>query len=178
VVGCTQTDLQSSSGKYLFVFLSPTGLPYVAIAPPYKNPEEGPGPSLPSQSLFGASMTFLLSTTIEQEHINPLPLVVGAPHGNGASPGTGSLYILYFQRRKYSPPYVNLLMYYLSIALPVFFVCLAVVVLVTLFFLYFRRKPDEIEIAVKKAGVEIGLQRQRVKNIKKKDATIYADEYN
>ncbi len=46
------------------------------------------------------------------------------------------------------------------------------------FFIYFRRKPDEIEIAVKKAGIEIGLQRKRMKTIKTKDATVYADEYS
>jgi hypothetical protein len=123
-------------------------------------------------------MTFLLSTTIEQEHVNPLPFVIGAPNGNGINAGTGSLYILYLDRRKWHPAFFNVLMYYLSIVLPLFFLCIALVILITLFCLYFRRKPDEIEIAVKKAGVEIGLQRQRVKNIKKKDATVYADEYS
>lgn len=36
----------------------------------------------------------------------------------------------------------------------------------------------KLKLLLKKAGVEIGLQRKRIKNIKAKDATVYADDYN
>lgn len=176
VIGCTQTTIQSASGKFLFAFLSETGSLTDSSFPPFKYPENGP--SLPSQSLFGASMTYLLTSTIEQENLTPLPIVIGAPQGTGISPGTGSLYIVYLYRRKYHPPAFNIIKYYLSIALPLFFLCIGLIVATIFFCYYFRRKPDEIELAVKKAGVEIGLQRKRIKNIAKKDATIYADEYS
>lgn len=176
VVGCTQTTVQSASGKFLFIFLDNDGSLGDSTFPPFKYPENGP--SLLPQSLFGASMTYLLTSTIEQEHLNPLPIVIGSPRGNGATPGTGSLYIIYLYRRKYHPPVFNIVKYYLSIVLPLFFACVAIIVFTILFCIYFRRKPDEIELAVKKAGVEIGLQRKRMKNIAKKDATVYADEYS
>lgn len=176
MVGCTQTTVQSSSGKIVFLFLAEDGSLGDSAFPPFKYPENGP--SLPPQSLYGASMTYLLTSTIEQEHLNPLPIVIGAPRGNGASPGTGSLYVINFYRRRYHPPIFNIIKYYLSIVLPLFFACVIIIALTVLFCIYFRRKPDEIEIAVKKAGVEIGLQRKRMKNISKKDATVYADEYS
>ncbi len=45
------------------------------------------------------------------------------------------------------------------------------------FFWYFRRKPDEVEIAVKAAKVEITKTRKRKKQEFGKDGKVYADEY-
>ncbi len=48
---------------------------------------------------------------------------------------------------------------------------------VAYFFWYFRRKPDEVEIAVKAAKVEITKTRKRKKQEFGKDGKVYADEY-
>lgn len=135
-------------------------------------------------------MTYLTSPTIVEEFIDPLPIVIGSSQSinsyTGSTGGdtsethkrTGCLYIVYLYRRRYHPPAFNIILYYISIVLPLFLLCVCLVISLIVFFIYFRRKPDEIEIAVKKAGVEIGLQRKRIKNIKAKDATVYADDYN
>lgn len=136
-------------------------------------------------------MTYLTTPTIIEEYLDPLPIVIGSSQsinsytdsGNGGlgtevQKKTGCLYVVYLSRRRYHPPPFNIILYYLSILLPVFLICICIIISIIVFFIYFRRKPDEIEIAVKKAGVEIGLQRKRIKNIKAKDATVYADDYS
>lgn len=131
-------------------------------------------------------MTYLTSPSIIEEFIDPLPIVIGSSQsisrvsgsGTQIQTKTGCLYIINLYRRKYHPPTFNIILYYLSILLPVFLICICIIASIIIFFIYFRRKPDEIELAVKKAGVEIGLQRKRIKNIKAKDATVYADEYS
>jgi hypothetical protein len=174
VVGCSQSNSESGSGKFLFLFMRENGLFENFLFPPSKYPENGP--QLSPNSGFATSMTYLSDTSVVTD-LNPIPLVIGSPGGQALSANSGSLYIVYLYRRKYHPAPFNIIAYYLKIVLPLFFVCMICVILTTIFFIYFRRKPDEIEIAVKKAGIEIGLQRKRAKAVKVKDATVYADEY-
>jgi len=52
-----------------------------------------------------------------------------------------------------------------------FFCCVGII----LFFYIFRRRPDEIEIIVKKSGMEINKNQKRKRQIF--NSKIYADEY-
>lgn len=101
-------------------------------------------------------------------------ILVGAPgdHGND-----GALYLLFPRRRRFHPPIPDFLRYILTIVLPISCCVCSCVSGVAFFFWYFRRKPDEVEIAVKKAGVEITKERKRKKKEFGKDGKVYADDY-
>lgn len=152
--------------------MGPDGLYLKVVLPPFKYADRGP--PLRDQESFGASMTYL--GDLDNNGISEF--VVGAPGGKGETPGTGSLYILFLRRRqKHTPPF-NWTIYWVKIIVPSVFALICCIASVVVFFIYFRRKPDEIELAVKKAGVEIGLQRKRERKVKPKtDATVYADDF-
>mmetsp|Transcript_14591 Transcript_14591/g.21995 ORF Transcript_14591/g.21995 Transcript_14591/m.21995 type:complete len:544 (+) Transcript_14591:120-1751(+) len=172
VVGCPQTDSLGDSGKYKLFFMAEDGVHYDTIEPPYKYPERAP--QLRAQESFGAAiakMSDLDGNGLQQ-------FMIGAPGGVGEFPGTGSLYVIFLRRRAHHPPSFNVLMYWLQIIGPLFGLCMCCIIATVAFFIYFRRKPTDIELAVKNAGLEIGLQRKREKLVKPvKVAAVYSDDY-
>jgi hypothetical protein len=170
LVGCGQWDADEGTGRYMAWLMGAGGYPLKVIDDPFKYPERFP--LLREQESFGASMTYMQD--LDDNGI--AEFVVGAPAGKGKTPGTGSLYILFLRRRyKHIPPF-NWTIYWVKIIVPAFFVCVCCILSTMAFFVHFRRKPDEIELAVKKAGVEIGLQRKRERKVRTKTATVHADD--
>ena len=171
-VGCAQWEVPNGPGRHLLWLMAASGVPRKVVDEPFKYPERAP--SLRAQESYGASMTYM--GDLDDNGI--AEFAVGAPGGRGQNPGTGSIYIIFLRRRYPHPAPFNWTMYWVKIIVPGFFICLCCIGATIAFFIYFRRKPDDIEIAVKRAGVEIGLQRKRERKVRPKtDATIYADDF-
>lgn len=135
--------------------------------------ELGYSPTLKPLEKFGNAIAAL----IDFDGNGLVEFAVGAPEGGGKDAGTGSVYVLFIERVNYVDPYFDWLLYYLKISLPFVFLGICCICSTIFFFWYFRRKPDEIELAIKKAGVEVGLNRKRHIAVTAKPAQVYADDW-
>lgn len=130
-------------------------------------------PTLVAQENFGHA----LSGINDADGNGIQDFVVGAPGGGGV-PSTGRLVVVFVHREKYVKKQFDSLHYWLVRTVPAGSFLLLLCVGVAVFCIYFKRKPDEVELAIKRAGVEVGLQRKRVKKEKIKVQAIYADDYD
>ena len=101
---------------------------------------------------------------------------VGAPGDdvNGTVPNAGAVYIMFLRRRRHHWIPFDYVTYWVTIFLPTGCFCCSCISGTIYFFWYFRRRPDEIEIIVKKSGYEMAQERKRYK---KASNQVYADNY-
>jgi hypothetical protein len=176
VIGCPQTldTNQIGGGQFYLVFLNEKGYAEDYCAMPTKDDREGKfAPKLRYLDQFGSS----LAAYVDVDHNGLTELIVGAPGDHEIAPDTGAIYIMFLRRRRFHKPFVDHWMYILSIALPLGFCCICCIAGTVYFFWHFRRKPDEVELAVKAAGLERTKERKRKKQEFGKDGKVYADEY-
>jgi hypothetical protein len=173
IVGCPNSQ-GSGTGKVFIEFLDELGdrIGYRKLP----NPEDvtlNYSPQLKASEKFGYSMASL----VDFDNNGLVDFAVGAPSTGSIYGGSGTVYIIFMERVEYIDPNVNILIFYLKVSLPFLLAVIGCCVCVIYFFWHFRRKPDEIELAIKNAGVEVGLNRTRVKLVSQKPGTVYADEY-
>ena len=174
VVGCPQSEIQGETGRAMIWYMDDGGLRKSYSLLPLYPDFTTYAPPLRAQENYGLSMS----------HINDADdngiqdFMVGAPGGTGQFPGTGRLYAIFIHREKYVKKQFNYVYFYLVRTLPPGFLCCLIIIGTIVFFIHFRRKPDAVEIAVKKAGVEVGLQRKRRKKSRIKVQAIYSDDYD
>lgn len=173
VVGCPQSERQGSSGRVMIWYMDEGGERKSFSSLPLYPSFDKYAPPLRAQENYGSAMT-----GINDADGNGLQdFIVGAPGGSGAVLGTGRLYVTFLHREKYVKKKFDFVRYWLIRTLPPgVFLCLCCLGL-CIFCAFFRRKPDEVELAVRRAGVEVGLQRKRVKKEKIKVQAVYSDDY-
>ena len=111
-------------------------------------------------------------------------IVVGAPGDDEAGRNSGVIYVFYFRRRRWHPFVPDTRGWLCKIIIPpsiAIFFCISTIIY---FCIKFRRKPDEIELMVKAAGVEIGAKTAKIKKKRKKgggggeeEGKVYADDF-
>jgi hypothetical protein len=174
VVGCPQSDRQGYSGRAMIWFMDDNGKRKAyAKLPLYEGFDEY-APPLRAQENYGSSM----SGINDADGNGIQDFMVGAPAGNGEFPGTGRLYVIFIHREKYVKTKFDFVTWWLIRTLPPGIMLCLICIGTVIFCMYFKRKPDEVELAIKKAGVEVGLQRKRVKKQKIKVQAIYSDDYD
>lgn len=168
IVGCPQVLHNNLPGKVVVYLLTKDGflLDYILIP----HPKNLYAPNLPQNSRFGSS----IAAYQDINHIGIQSLAIGAP---GDSDSSGAIYIFFLSRNEYSTRFIDPMPYILSIALPILFFCLVFWFGLGFFFWFFRRKVDDIEIAVKKSGMEITRDRKRKRQDFSRDGKIYAEDY-
>lgn len=128
------------------------------------------GPQLKPRDMFAAALAGYQD--VDKNGIREI--LVGAPGDSGFS---GAVYMIFLRRHKFHKPIPCTACYYSMILGPSVGCCLCCVIATIIFFWYFQRQPDEIEILAKKHGVEITANRKRKRLVVVRDATVYADEY-
>jgi hypothetical protein len=103
-------------------------------------------------------------------------LIVGAPGDDEGGSSAGAVYIVFLRRRRYHGPVFNYVRFFLIVTLIPAFCCGMAILGVMYFLWYFRRLPDEVEIIVKQAGLEINPHKKRARYLKKENQ-VYAEEY-
>jgi len=173
VVGCPQSDRQGYSGRAMIWFMDKGGLRKSFATLPLYEDFTMYAPPLRAQENYGTSM----SAINDADGNGIQDFMVGAPGGNGEFPGTGRLYVIFIHREKFVKTKFDFLKWWLIRTVPPGFLLCMICIGIVVFCMYFKRKPDEVELAIKKAGVEVGLQRKRVKKEKIKVQAIYTDDY-
>ena len=117
-------------------------------------------------------------------------IVVGAPGDGEAGGRSGAIYVFYFRRRRWHPFIPDTRAWLCKIIIPpsiaVFF-CICSIIYCCF---KFRRKPDEVELMIKAAGVDINDALGDKTKVKKKDkkkkkdggeekrdGVVYADDF-
>lgn len=180
--GCPQSATGGgAAGKLMLYFMSAQG----TMQDYYMLPDDdqyGPGKKhysseqgyQPEQrSQIGASLSWY--NDIQGTGIKGL--VVGAPGDSDGALSAGAVYIVFLRRLEYHRKLPCTVCYYatwVGVGAVSSGVLLGAIIA---FFYVFRRRPDEIEIAAKKAGIEITNKRERKKLVFGTSATVYADGY-
>lgn len=186
ITGCPQSNTGNLAGRFFLMFLSPQGEMEGFTNIPAETDLEGQGggknsgprvaPPLNRVDQFGRS----LAGYVDLDKNGLREILVGAPGNDVILPnGTvsndaGAVYIMFLRRRRHFYTPFDIVSYVLMIALPLFCFCCSCVSGTIYFFYYFRRRPDEVEIIVKKSGYEMKRERQRYQ---KANNQIYADNY-
>jgi hypothetical protein len=175
VVGCPQSDLYGSPGRVMVWYMDAEGgkrksYSLLPLYPDYDLFE----PPFRAQESYGTSLV-----AINDADSNGIDdFMVGAPGGSGEIPGTGRLVVIFLHRERYIGKKFPWLRFWLVRLVPSGFFFCAIVIALIVFCLKFRRQPDAVEMAIKNAGVEVGLQRKRIKKEKIKVQAIYSDDYD
>jgi hypothetical protein len=173
VVGCPQSDIQGLSGRVMLWYMDEGGTRKAFSKLPLYEGFDQYAPPLRAQENYGTSM----SAINDADGNGIQDFMVGAPGGNGEFPGTGRLYAVFVHREKFVKTKFDFVKWWLLRTVPPGFLLCVICIGVVVFCLYFRRTPDEVELAIKRAGVEVGLQRKRVKKEKIKVQAVYSDDY-
>ena len=181
IVGCPQTNTQTGTGRLIMYFLSPKSTIEAYRVLPSAT-DTGIAPKFNPRAHVGASLA-----SIQDLDKNGLQeIVAGAPGDDEAGIDSGAIYVFFFRRRRWHYFIPDTRSWLSTIIVPpsifVFFCCSSIIY----FFVRFRRKPDEIELMVRAAGVEIGADANAKVSKKKKhhkhkeegkSAAVYADDF-
>ena len=179
VVGCPQTDSAADPGRLFFLYLTPSGAQQGHTLLPSAT-DRGIAPQLQPNEHLGASLAALqdLDNNGLQE------VAAGAPGDADAGKDSGAIFVLYFRRRRWHSFVPDTRGWLCKIIIPPSIAVAFCLVAICYFFYSFRRKPDEIEIMVIKAGVEIGGEAVSPKKKKRrkdkgesKQGVVYADDF-
>jgi len=181
IVGCPQGGAGTLPGRSFIFYLTPEGgnqgyteLPHALdkFNTEYVNTTiPNIAPELKAKDQFGTSA----DAYMDLDGNGMKEVIFGAPgdHDNGYN--TGAIYIFFLRRRRFHPVPFDYWMYYITLLTPIAVYCTLCCGGLKLFFWYFRRKPDEIEIMVKNSNIEITKNRERT--VAKFDSKVYVDEY-
>jgi len=167
IIGCPQSKIPGKPGKLFLLFLDSFGhVQKYTLLPGATDLNDAP--KLNAQDKFGKSMAAY--PDLDQNGLREF--LVGAPGDSNAGIHSGAIYILFIRRRRFHPPVVCHLCYYLSFGIPLAFLFCVCFWGSVYFCWYFRRKPDDLEQIVLKSGVEITAKRER----KRRGSKVYAEE--
>ena len=168
MLGCPQTNAGGLPGHILLMMLDENS-ELAGFTDIPADTDKGVGPPLKPVDRFGESLAGYWD--IDD---NDMPeLLVGAPGDDDGAEDSGAVYILFLRSRRRHPPDFPLVEFVLIITLPTWCFCTSCIVGIAYFFWYFRRKPDEVEVIVKKSGFELEKKRKRYQ----KTGSVYCDEY-
>lgn len=167
IIGCPQSKIPGMPGRLFLLFLDGRGHAQKYTVLPSAT-DEGEAPDLKPQDRFGKSMAAY--SDLDQNGLREF--VVGAPGDSSKGFKIGAIYVCFIRRRRFHPPVVCHLCYYLSFGIPLACLFCACFWGSVYFCWYFRRKPDDLEQIVLKSGVEITAKRER----KRRGSRVYAEE--
>lgn len=186
ISGCPQSATGTLPGHFFLMFLTPLGeMAGFTDIPAYTDLEgqgggKNSGPRVAPPLNPGDAFAESLAGYMDLDGNGLREILVGSPGhdvdlGNGtAITNAGGVYIMFLRRRRYHWIPFDIISFVLMIAIPCtcfLFSCIAGIIY---FFWYFRRRPDEVEVIVKKSGYEMKKERQRYQ---KANNQIYADNY-
>lgn len=183
IIGCPQTNTEVETGRVFILFLTDKArMKGYTLLP--SATDFGIAPVFRPRAHVGASMA-----AIQDLDNNGLKeIAVGAPGDDENGKDAGALYVFYFRRRRWHPFVPDTRSWLCSIIIPPSIAVFAAIVSIIYCCWRFRRKPDEIELMVKAAGVDIGADPQKKKKRKKgkktkeggemkNDDKVYADDF-
>lgn len=168
ILGCPQTNAGNKPG-HIFLMMLDTDGELAGFTEIPAATDKGIGPPLKALDRFGQSVAGYWDI----DDNNFPEILVGAPGDDDGDQDSGAIYILFIRSRRHHPPDFPLLEFVLMITLPTCCFCTTVIVGTAYFFYYFRRKPDEVELIVNKAGFELAKKRVPYQ----KTSKVYCDEY-
>lgn len=186
IMGCPQGATGNRGGRFFLMFLTSDAELQGFANIPADTDLEGQGggknsgprvaPPLQGSDQFGESLA-----GYEDLDANGLrEILVGAPgsdilYADGTTRiNAGAVYIIFLRRRRHFWIPFDFVSYILSIVLPLTCFCCSCIGGTVYFFWYFRRRPDEVEVIVKKSGYEMRKERQRYQRANNQ---VYADNY-
>ena len=186
LMGCPQGATGNLAGRFFIMLLSTDAELRGFANIPADTDLEGQGggknggprvaPPLQGSDQFGQSLAGYMD--FDQNGLREV--LVGAPgsdimYDDGTTRlNAGAVYIMFLRRRRHFWIPFDFVSYILSIVLPLTCFCCSCIGGTIYFFWYFRRRPDEVEVIVKKSGYEMRRERQRYQ---KANNQIYADNY-
>eukprot|EP01031_Cornospumella_fuschlensis_P036046 gene36046-43714_t len=174
IMGCPQSRTPNGRGRIFFVYLNSLGEVVQSTPIPALTDDDTILPYLSLFDQFGASVA-----GYNDMDKNGIPeILVGAPGDDTGGSSTGALYMLFVRRRRHFWVPFDFLTFILIVTLVPGIMCCLCVWGVIYFFWYFRRIPDEAEIVIKKAGLEIGKRKTKPVYMKKGgESKVYVDHY-
>ena len=170
VVGCPTPETGKGTGKMYLLFQREDGyqqgyreIPSISDYGRYKT-----APVISEKDMYGAA----LSSYQDLDNNGLKEIVVGSPGYNNTR---GAVYLMYLRRRRFHAPIPDTFMYWFKILFPIGMLILCYCLSCCYFFWYFRRRPDEVEIAVLASDLEIGKDRTR-KTMEKSGASGLGDD--
>lgn len=181
VVGCPQTDSAADPGRLFFLYLATNGAQQGHTLLPAAT-DRGIAPQLQTHEHLGASLAALqdLDNNGMQE------VAAGAPGDVDGGKDSGAVFVLYFRRRRWHSFVPDTRSWLALIIIPPSIAVVFCIAAIAYFCWTYRRKPDEIEVMVIKAGVEIGGEAVSVKKKKRRKdkgeskqdkGVVYADDF-
>lgn len=170
-MGCPQSTSSGGSGRIFFIYLNEIG----EMAGFTELPAETDAKtniSLIAYEQFGNSLDGYQDLDKNGLH----EILVGAPRRpNKYGDIKGAFYILYPRRRRNHPMPFDWWTFYILCTVPTGIFCCCCCWGIAYFFWYFRRKPDNVEIVIKKSGFAVDPSKPRSKYTK--SGKVYVDEY-
>jgi len=173
VVGCPQSQSSGGAGRLFFVFFNQLGEVEGYTILPSKT-DHVTNISLHAYEEFGHSLAPYQDVDKNGIH----EIVVGAPsriNPQSSNAPTGAFYIIFPRRRKYHPVPFNWTRFYAIVTIAPGFFLISCCLGTCYFFWYFRRRPDQVEIIVKKSGLQVDPSKPRKKY--QRSNVVYIDEY-
>ena len=137
----------------------------------------GIAPAFRPRAQVGASMVSIMD--LDANGLKEI--VVGAPGDDEAGRNSGVIYVFYFRRRRWHPFVPDTRAWLCTIIIPpsiAIFFCICSIIY---FCIKFRRKPDEIELMVKAAGVELTAKVKKKRKVGggggQEEGKVYADDF-
>ena len=170
VVGCPAPETGSGTGKMYLLFQREDGYQqgYREIPSITDHGRYNTSPTISPKDMYGAA----LSSYQDLDENGIKEIVVGSPGYNNTR---GAVYIMFLRRRRVHAPIPDTFMYWFKILFPVGMFILCYCLSCCYFFWHFRRRPDEVEIAVLASDLEIGKKRNR-KEMEKSGASGMGDD--
>jgi hypothetical protein len=157
----------------MFIYLNRQGgLAGYTIIPAESDNFEETGLQLHPYDQFGRSLDAYMD--IDKNGLKEI--IVGAPGDDASGTNAGGIYIIFPRRRRHHWIPFDFLTFILLVTLIPGICCLMICGAIAFFFWYFRRIPDEVEIIVKKSGLQIDARKNRPK-YQKNSNQVYCDEY-
>ena len=172
VVGCPTPETGKGTGKMYLLFQREDGYQqgYREIPSITDYGRYDTAPLISEKDMYGAA----LSGYQDVDSNGIKEIVVGSPGYNNSR---GAVYLMFLRRRRFHAPIPDTFMYWFKILFPIGMFILCYCLSCCYFFWYFRRRPDEVEIAVLASDLEIGKQRDRKAIDKSGESGMNDDEF-
>lgn len=172
IMGCPQSRSSNLPGRLFFLFLTLSGESQGYTVIPAASDAAIMANHLSPYDQFAQS----LSAYVDVDKNGLKEIISGAPGDDTVTDNGGAVYIIFPRRRRHHWIPFDFLTFILLVTLTPGLFTLACIAGVVFFCWYFRRVPDEAELIVKKAGLQITPRRPRSR-YSKKLGQVYAEHY-
>ena len=172
IVGCPTPETGYGTGKMFLLFQREDGYQqgYREIPSITDRGRYNTAPTISPKDMYGHALTGYQD--LDNNGIREV--VVGSPGYNNSR---GAIYIMFMRRRRFHAPIPDTFMYWFKILFPIGMCLLCCCFSICYFFWYFRRRPDEVEVAVLASDLEIGKTRERKRFVKSGGGGAADDEF-